>query len=281
MGGYKQGLPDLLKWRSMSSKRHKFCNLLVGAERSGKTFLASKVANKYTRSGKWAFVYNTGMPSDYAGFYDVELADSNETYYYILSVFGRDAAKLYRNSGSPIKFLKFGNDYQSLESVPLMRGKGFKADRLFGSDSDAFFKSVSSYFYDGLLIIDDAKPVVSGMGRNLSTVLSRKNHCGKNAKGVNRENIGIDVLIIYHNLDRVSPEVFDYCTHLTLFPTLHRPRLDRLENPEVEEIIMDTWERLDRERKLPGYSFDYYFINLKDPTGPKVVKCDGKRTNFI
>lgn len=262
--------------------RIKTLNVVVGAERSGKSFWTDRVCDLFMRSGKFVFVYNTGMPFDYKDFSEIRLLDSKETYRYILSNKGKQDALDYKVSGGGIIYGEIDGKLIKLEKIPLaFSGKGVKSDKLFGSDGDLFFKSAFHYFYNGMLVIDDAKSVISGMSRNLSYFLSRKNHCGKSVPGISREKIGMDITVIFHNMDRVSRELFDYATHLTLFPTIQEPRLDTLDNPELEQVISQTWKRLEADRKSAAYNYDYYQIQLKNPNGFIVTKGFGRETKNI
>ena len=123
------------------------------------------------------------------------------------------------------------------------------------------FQAMFYYMADTLLIFDDARPIFrSGLTAEHITLFSRKNHAGIKTDQPNR---GVDVAMIFHNLDKVTTEAYDYATHLTMFKTTRLPDRSHVDNDQLADLIEAAYK--DVNYKASKYSFAQINIRGERP----------------
>lgn len=241
--------------------------LIAGLEQSGKTYFCEQVAKAYVAGGKTAVIYNVGKDSDFAG---AEICEplSKETLYrntrnkteiaYIKSL-GHIPAFRDEKTGKVIPF-QFFRQFYAGKMVKIYRAK----------DERFLFKSFFTYLFDTMIVFDDNRATTrGGLGHELIELCSRKNHAG--AKYCESGRQGVDLFFIYHNLDTVPPELYDYITRAVLFSLNRMPEHSRVNNPEFWEIISESVEEL---KAMPKYSR----IELLLRGYPEIKKITHKNT---
>jgi hypothetical protein len=217
--------------------------LVAGRPQHGKTFYTEKLAEKITENGGFVFVYNPGRPTDWA--------DAVEATPIHPKVIARKKGlskpsdiNRFIEECDTIDVWEVGGKYYKAEQIPFaFKGKTLKCYR----DTELeqrFYATVFRYFHSGLLVLDDNRSA----GRRTSNLLqlySRSNHTGKKYT----ERCGINIAVVYHNLDTPPKELYDYLTHIVLFQVNRAP--DNLKMPELESEIASAVDWL---ATAPKYS---------------------------
>jgi hypothetical protein len=221
--------------------------LLAGLEQTGKTYFSEQYANAYTKVGGTALIYNVGKDSDFSGAEVCEPLQNDE-----ISLYERDKIKksLIRSTNY---FQLFRDErtskiYHFKDFCKVYKGKKVKIYRC--KNERLLFKSFFMHLYSTLIILDDNRASTRhGLGHELIELCSRKNHAGVRHCG-NRKQ-GVDLFFIYHNLDTVPGELYDYITHAVLFRLNRMPEKSHFGNPEFFEAIEGAYLRL---KELPKFS---------------------------
>lgn len=219
--------------------------LIAGIEQSGKTYFAEQLAAKYIKANRPALIYNVGKDSDFAGAEECSPIGKQDLYNHTRNKKEQYGIKTLNNlplfrdekTGKVLHFKDFNKFYS---------GKLVKIYRV--REESLLFKSFFMYLYNTLIIFDDNRATTRhGLGHEQIELFSRKNHAGaKYANG----NQGVDLFFIYHNLDTVPPELYDYLTRAVLFK-LNRVPDARMNNPEFWENINDAVSKL---KEMPRFS---------------------------
>lgn len=256
----------------MFESKYKTLTIIIGAERSGKTFFASKMAKAFNVQGRRAIIYNQGKEEDYPG-QECSVLDFEQTERLIFERQGAKAAKAYRRFRE-IKYMQspkgiFPIEYMN-KALPLMPSVNRILDR---KAEERFFQALYDYEAGNLLILEDCKFIVRhGVGARLGNLLYRKNHTGKKA-GLREK--GMDIVLMFHGIDSVNIDLWDWVTNVVLYPTVNPPTFKNLDNPTLKKIMEKTWAQLDREKAKKGYCYDAYDIKCRG--GYRAVKIHGKK----
>jgi hypothetical protein len=259
--------------------KHKNLIITVGAERSGKTFFSEKMAKIANESGKTIIAYNKGMDKDFADFITVDIPDLEDTREYIYTKLGKDAFKKFNRNPS-IRYFQYNGMYHDFRRFNAILGG--KKIAIYQQDmEDSLFKNLFKYASNCMLIGDDFRGVTrNGLSRNLITLLSRKNHTGR--QSTSKVPPGMDINLIYHNCDLVNAEFFSYTTHIVLYFTQNKPKLARIENEEIKQVIWKCYELLKEGKKNKGESFfDAYQINLRGKNSYTYQLIEGSKINKL
>ncbi len=237
--------------------RHRLNLIIAGAPRSGKTYYAEKLANNYANSGRIVLAYNVGLSGDFSDFEEVEFLDKIDT--------SKLLDKVKRQSylfNPEIRLFKYkGKVYDMKYFVDVCKGKRLKSYRIADQQSeDLFFLSIYKYIKNCLIIFDDIRPVFrSGLKRGSINLFSRINHTGLQSKNTSAKN-GVDVVLIFHNLDKVNSELYDYATHLIAFYCTRKS--NKIGNEELECILDDVFEQLKSAEKYTYFEVDIRNLDI-------------------
>lgn len=235
----------------MRQYNFRFFNIISGLEQSGKSFYAIKLAKLYSQKGGIVFTYNPGRLEDYSDYTEIEIVSTKETGAAILD---KNARRAYFRNPS-IEFFKMqGRTYRMRNWVQVLRGKKAFSFRMPNrADETLFFAALNNYAYNTLVLLDDCRPIFrySLMDGHIQ-FFNSKNHAGKKSAipPVNGQR-GLDIIAIFHNLDKVNRELYDYATHITLFMQNQLPKPEMVDNDEYYTEIERAFHEL---KNLPIYS---------------------------
>ena len=231
----------------MSEKRIRQSVLIAGIERSGKTYFAEQVARQYIKTGRTAIIYNVGNDNDFSGAEIVTPLLQEDLLKYAQS---KEQRLKIKNNGSDIALFRHegsGKIYHFKDLRSMFAGKLVKIYRLGGEFERYFATTLFNYVYDSMVVFDDNRAQTRhGLTHNMVQLVSRKNHAGNRVS----ENSGLDLFFIYHNLDVVPSELYNYLTRLVMFKLNVVPDM-KIENPELDEIIRRSYNAL---KTLPRFS---------------------------
>lgn len=239
-------------------------NVLAGREASGKTYYAEKLGNIYAQKGGGVLVYNRGMPSDFSEYEEVIFPTFSE----VERALPKKKARQYRR----FPFIPWF-EYQN-KRIPMHRFFAFSRGRKLYSlripdrkSESAWFRAMHFYAADTLFIFDDTRPVFRyGLDENHVQFFNAKRHSGKKLEVPNR---GVDVLMLFHGLDKVSPELYDYTSHITLFAVNRMPEPGHIDNSDLYELVSLAKSELD---KKPKYHFAQIDLRGKSAYTYKIFK---------
>lgn len=235
----------------MKQYNFRFFNIISGLEQSGKSFYAAKVSKLYNAKGGIVFCYNPGRLEDYADYEEIQVLGAQDTAGMIIDKHRRRA--YIRNP--QIEFFQVrGKRYRMKDFVRVMAGQKCYSLRIPNrQDESSFFKALNWYAYNTLVVLDDCRPIFrSGLNEGHIQFFNSKNHAGKlsSLPPVNGQR-GLDVIGIFHNLDKVNGELYDYATHITLFAQNQLPDPRTVDNSDYYKEIEKAFHEL---KTLPQYS---------------------------
>lgn len=233
--------------KSQKNKRDSLQIVYVGEERGGKTYHAEHYGINFAKKGGCTIAYNVGRPSDYESYEVIDFISREEQQ--ILS--GRLTSSELMYAESRIFFFRYNKKVFHIKQLSSRKfsKKLLKANRILISDESSLFLSLYEYLHSCCLILDDSRAFFRhGISVGLINICSKKNHCGfKTETGT-----GIDVILMFHNLDRVPDEVIDYTDYLFLFRTVGVASVKVFkQRPALASKIMNVFKELD---ELPKYS---------------------------
>lgn len=230
--------------------------LIIGAQRSGKSFFSNELIEKYKAAGNSCLVYNLGRPSDFTAAKEIFLMTRKQHAAILGKAWKQNPNfEIYEDENHETKqFFNFSPDWT---------GRAAKAARISELNHErAFFDAFFQYVSNCLLVIDDARALFRyGVFAEFCTLFSRLNHSGRLNPVQNWRATGADVVIIFHSLDHVNAELFDYATHIINFKYAMAPNFDRIENAQLKEQLIKSFNAME---KAPQYSYTITDIkNLK------------------
>lgn len=237
-------------------KELRFFTMIAGGERSGKSYLSEQFAARYENDTGPVLVYNAGREGDnFTGYREVTFLTLEQS---------AELMKLPAKKAAKIKklphYLHFSYDRKVYPVKQLNRflhlARKVKTPRaLHILEEGRFFKTIFRYVTGCLLIIDDSRPVVRNISDYRMTpiveLFSQKNHAGKFA-GMKTARQGIDIISIFHHPDKCNSEVYDYVTHVVIFPTTRKIKGATIDNDDATEAMRAANEQL---KTMPRYSF--------------------------
>lgn len=233
-------------------------NIIAGVEQSGKTFYAEQLGKRYAGKGGCTFVYNRGRERDFSDYEPIEILSIQDHERLLQSKVKRREYKRYpfiayfMYQGHRIPFKRF---------YEFSRGKKLMCYRVGDRQTERLlFQAMFWYMADTLIIFDDARPIFrQGLTAEHITLFSRKNHAGIKTTQPNR---GVDISMIFHNLDKVTTEAYDYATHLTMFKTTRLPDRGHVDNDQLADLIEQAYTKVNAAKK---YSFAQINIRGENP----------------
>lgn len=235
----------------MKQYNFRFFNIISGLEQSGKSYYSSKLAKIYHLKGGIVLVYNPGRLEDYSDYSEIEILGSKAT---AASIKDKNQRRTYERNPAIEFFRMNGKYYRMKDFVKELKGKKVYCMRIPNrQDESLFFQALNWYAWNTLILFDDCRPIFRyGLSDGHIQFFNSKNHAGKKAslKAVNG-NRGVDVIAIFHNLDKVNRELYDYATHITLFAQNQLPDSNTVDNSEYYQQIEKAFYDL---KDLPVYS---------------------------
>jgi hypothetical protein len=236
----------------MIHNENRTLGVVVGAERSGKTYSVEKMANHYAKYRGPVIAYNAGRITDFIDYEFIEIVYPIDMAWRLYPGKRQSFERTKHTKREGVTHFKFRQNVYHLKHFNRMftRREGalkLKMYRVADAPIEMqFFKSCSLYLSGCLLIMDDARPITKpGVRGPLAMLLNKKNHGGQLSEWFRKSPklLGIDVIMIYHSLPRVSPEIFDYADHITLFQTTQKPGKS-IENDDVAEELEKCYKYL-------------------------------------
>jgi len=228
--------------------------LIIGAQRSGKSYFSNELIKKYLANGNSAIVYNLGKQTDFNAAKEVFLLTEKQHIVKLGKNYKENPEFLfYEYNGKDLMFKNFCNDFS---------GKAIKTSRLDYKSEVMFLDALYKYVSNCLLVIDDAKAIFRyGIKAEFLTLFSRLNHTGRHNPIINWQSAGSDVVVIFHSLDHINKDLFDFCTHIINFKYAIQPDFDKIENTQLKEQLKKSFNALN---KAPQYSYTITDVhNLK------------------
>lgn len=223
--------------------------------RSGKSYFANSLISKYNAAGQSALIYNLGRPTDFKSARPGFLMNRNEHI--------KELGKEWKQSpnffgfnderGLKIKIEDFNKVYYKA---------ALKVPRIDSITERLFIESYFEYISNTLLIFDDARALFRyGVKAEFLQLFSRINHSGIKHTAPAWRAKGTDIILIFHSIDHVNPELWDYATHLINFKYAMEPDFNSIENRQIREQVKSSFAALS---EAPQYSYTVTDIhNLK------------------
>lgn len=219
--------------------KNSFLNIFVGAERSGKSFYAKHLAGIYSKNRGSVLVYNIGKQEDFpdSEYYMIEpleFADHIQLYYS-----GKEERRNYRLKPVIEYFKCKGKIYHLRDFSKLFYKRKVKMYKIQNRQEEtAFFKSLYKYVSRTLLILDDCVTTFQyGLNDGHKQLFSRKNHSGVDNSVKALQAKGVDVVCIFHNIDHVNKDLWDFTTGLICFKFPFNPTYKKFNNPQLQNVV--------------------------------------------
>jgi hypothetical protein len=235
----------------------RFLKLIAAVPRAGKTYLTEQIANAYQSSGKgYVLVYNIGMETDFAGYEHVRFLGFEETEKRFFP--GKSEARYYRKYPRITHFEYSGRTYEVAYLNRILYGKKLVCERMFDTREEN--KLFSALYWNAsycLFIIDDARPILQTMYKSSMQLFGRQNHTGKHSSEAAYQGKGMDIILIYHDIDLINKEIYNWATHLILLRCMQEPDGKKIGNRVVYEAILDTYTKLLTAPRYTAYLIDF------------------------
>ena len=224
--------------------------IIVGAQRTGKTFFCEKQLESYARKGGVSVVYNVGRPGDFNKFISVSILTVDEWVEKYRIKNGKNPS--FSEIPRKVEFFKIGEKVFPLKDFcKMFRGKCVKIERVISGkyrSEDFFISAIYKYFYNTFIVFDDCRVIFRrGLSSEMCGLLSRINHSGKQyAKKV--ENIGIDIALVYHYFKAINEESYAYANLVVQFSTVFAPKLP-ISADEIEPQVLENYQKLAESEK--------------------------------
>jgi len=229
-------------------------SLIIGAMRSGKSFLANRLAANYCARGGSAFFYNLGKPKDFDTAQNIVLKNVLEH----VRDLPKEKRQDFKLEGELTKYseAKTSKERDLRLFSYEWAAKAAKAARLEPASERMLFDTIYGYFANTLIVLDDCRAMFRhGLSSEAITLFSRINHTGVKSPFHGYRGAGCDIIAITHNPEEtIIGELMVYATDVYLFRTEKRPDFNQIKN----EYIRDNYRRnFDKLLSSPKYSFLY------------------------
>jgi len=227
--------------------RNRFQVVTVGKERGGKTFWAVQLAKKYVEKGKNSVIaYNFGKPSDFPDneYTLIEPLTFDEHIRFVCK--NKEEREGYKLNKEITHFWHNGRAVSFANFSRMFWGKKVKVYRIPNLlEERAFFVALYYYVSYCLLLLDDCKVSFRrGLNEGHIQLFSRKNHTGGKSASVNLRGGGMDIMTIWHNIDHVNTDIWDFSSLAVLFQFSMQPTFDKLNSPELEPVFLECHRKL-------------------------------------
>ena len=247
--------------------------LIVGAERSGKSFFANKLARMVSRAS-WSLVYNVVRPGDFAEASDVTFLDVDDH----KSLLNSKQKRAF-NSSPSLQF--FARNYREVFKLAdwnrVAWGRMWKCQKLDYREEEYLWQAFFDYMACGLVILDDCRETFRhGLQKKMIQLLARKNHAGNMCSDPRLHGYGIDMGLIFHSVDKVNQEIYDYINRMVLFRTNRKPDSTKFDNEFLYAAIEWAYDELNNS---PDYHSCH--INLRAHNGKVTVDHFDENLSFV
>lgn len=219
--------------------KNSFCNVLIGAERSGKSFYAKAVSKIYAQKRGSVLIYNFGKMEDFPNseYYYIEPLTFKE---HVQLIHSEPDAKRSYNLNKTIEYFRYGEQIIHFKDFSKYfwkrKVKMYKISNK--TEETEFFKSVYKYLSRTLLVLDDCKTVFRyGLNDGHDQLFSRKNHCGVHNSVEKLRGLGNDIICIFHNVDHVNTSLWDFTTAATIFKFPMKPHFKKMNNDFIQNLM--------------------------------------------
>lgn len=233
----------------------RFQKLFAAVPQAGKTYLIERIADLYHATGKgYVFVYNRGKNADFSTYEEIRFLTVKET-----------AAKYYPDKrdrqnyfiNPKIEYFVFRGEEHHVKHInKVLYGKKVFCYRIFGTNEKYLIKCIFNYMAHCLVIFDDARPIFRRLSNEAIELLSRQNHTGRKSVSKNYQGAGVDIAMIYHNLDKVNEEIYDYITHIVMLKCNALPDGKKMSNDRLYREIEQVYNNLMNAEKYTAYLID-------------------------
>lgn len=241
--------------------RNRFLLNYIGAERAGKTYHAQKLAEKYHKKGGTIFAYNVGKPSDFPSpeYEEIEILNFGE---HLQKIKSKEKRKLYKMYRTIYLFRYRGKIYHFKNFNTMFKGKKVKMYRVVRNLESPLFLAIFKYVSNTLLILDDCKAMFrSGLSDQHIQLFNRKNHTGRESELISSRAKGLDVLCLFHHLDHVPSELWDYTQYVIFLRFVMKPKFHKFENEKLKNIFINIQNRLLKSPKYTALQVDVQVTN--------------------
>lgn len=218
--------------------------IIAGAENMGKSYWTEKWA---ARCGRPVFLYNAGNDG-FADYKELVFLTPDEQADH-LKVGAKERRQFLYNARACDFFSIEGKVYNKRDFTKAMhKHKRVKHYGILTGKADKDFFALLDLYAKGIAVIfDDCRAIFRhGLKDHHIFVLGRKAHTGRHiSPGFNPKKRGVEVALIFHNLDRVNDEMFDYTTHLVMFYVRQEPN-DNIENKLAKQSINTAYQFLNQ-----------------------------------
>ena len=233
--------------------------LITGNQRGGKSYWFSKMANLYMQNQGSVFVYNY-QGEDFPDYYEITPLTFLEMDEYIISRLSKMEQKKIKKNPWISHFWYNDIIYHFADFNRIFCGCGVKSLGMFSSHEDrALHLCAKNYLSCCWFAVDDGRGFFRhGVHTEHINFYSTSDHHGKLSTKIDSRGKGNDTAIMFHHPDHINSDHWVYSTKLILFKVTGNVSLKKIEEPQLQRIINDAIEDLN---KCPPYS--YYEIGIK------------------
>ena len=233
--------------------------LIIGQQRSGKSYFAAQLLNNFTDKGGFGFVYGAGNRSDdWTLSQQVRILSAREHM--------RAAKAQKKMFDDKLHWVSKDGKFYHYSHLPMLfRGKSLKAGRSDDRTNALFAEAAFRYFGVSFIVFDDAKGILRhGLSAEFTNLGSMLNHVGSESpyKSINPKTAkiqGANVAFIFHSIDHVNPLLWDYATDVVQFFTPATADADfaHVRNKKIESTLATNTKWL---QSAPQYSKTLYRV---------------------
>lgn len=235
--------------------------IVIGQQRSGKSYFTAKMLDEFTAKGGFGFVYGAGnRADDWKNSIRAKILTAKEH---------QRAAKAQKKTWDErLHWVKVDGKFYHYSHLPMLfRGKSLKAGRSDDRTNGLFAEAAFRFFGKSFVVFDDAKGMLRhGLSSEFTDLSSMLNHVGSESpyKSINPStgggNVGANVAYIFHGIDHVNPLLWDYATDIIQFytPPTGDASFAQIKNEQVETVLAKNAAWL---QTAPRYSKTLYRPN--------------------
>lgn len=233
--------------------------VVMGAQRSGKSFYTNEQIKGYIKNGGTALVHGIGKMTDWDACQHGVILDYKDHEDVIRELEGEKRLKEFRRyrKYEYIQLNSKSSKYDRVEHYnALMYGKAGKFHPANEEIIGPFFRAYVKYISNCLLVFDDATATFRSKLPNWGqTLFSRINHTGDRHIDPRYQGLGSDVILIFHSLDFIANDILrlsqDDWTFRT-FKYTQEPNFERVEHYELRRHLIAAFDVV---QSAPQYSF--------------------------
>lgn len=225
--------------------------IVIGEMQGGKSFYINKILEKYNKKGWSGLVYNLGRPNDFGAAQNIFLKTYREEV---------KEDKEYKKEPEFNSFFVGDKEHAFRDFNKIFFKKNAKTPRVDQRTERLFLEEVYKKLAYTCFVIDDARPIFrNGIKAEFLQLFSRINHAGRDHIFKEWKGGGVDVYLVFHSLNLVNTELFDYASEVISFKYSSEPNFGIVENKQVEEQLKKSFIAL---KKAEKYSYTITDIKL-------------------